>query len=235
MNTHLKRLPAAAHVQVVTVPHSIRSDETPTARPRGAFSFLRRRSIIGPDACEPDTLREQIEGHLAHARTMRPVPSSRPDPRDPVVVSDVTKPQTTLVPVQRTGDASSRSHDRSGSSAGRPAVKRVPLLGGSPVGDRRRAQRRIAGDLPGLWVIRLSSGGDGKIVDISSSGAFVETNTKITPGSTVDLQVLGQNTNVHVPARVVRSEVSSVDRLGVRYRAAAVVLEFAPLGEEVPA
>jgi PilZ domain len=72
-----------------------------------------------------------------------------------------------------------------------------------------------------LWAIRLPLGPDAKVVDISSSGALVETSFKITSGSTMDLQVLGQNINLRMPARMVRSEVASVDRLGVRYRAAA--------------
>jgi hypothetical protein len=100
-------------------------------------------------------------------------------------------------------------------------VHRPHLLGGSDATDRRRARRRPAAELPGLWVVRVPLCPEAKVVDISSTGVLVETNSKITPGSTLDLQVLGKNINIRVPARMVRSEVASVDRLGVKYRAAA--------------
>jgi hypothetical protein len=100
-------------------------------------------------------------------------------------------------------------------------IRRPHLLGGSEVTDRRRARRRTAADLPGLWAVRLPLGPEAKVVDMSSSGVLVETSFKLSPGSTIDLQVVGQNIDIRVPARMVRSEVASVNHLGVRYRAAA--------------
>ena len=72
-----------------------------------------------------------------------------------------------------------------------------------------------------MWAVRFPLCPEAKVVDISSTGVLVETSSKISPGGTLELHVLGQNIDFRVAARMVRSEVASVDRLGVKYRAAA--------------
>ena len=75
--------------------------------------------------------------------------------------------------------------------------------------------------MPGLWSAKLPWGTEVTLVDVSKTGVLVETTSRITLGSTLDLQFVGQNTNVSVPARILRSDVAQVDALGVRYRVAA--------------
>lgn len=216
LTAHLKQLPAASHVLVITIPYSIDSEDA-SNQPAStkALSFLKRRSALAPPACNPSTVREQIEEYLAQARAIRAIPPARlgGTPRDPAAVRTHRRaqPETGLI-LRATPEVRGIA-----TSGGR----RTHLLGGGQVSDRRRARRRTAAELPWLWTVKLPSGAEAKLVDISSSGVLIETTSKITPGSTFDLQVLGQNTNVRVPARMVRSEVGSVDRLGVRYRAAA--------------
>jgi len=204
LSTHLRRTPSAAHVQVITVPHSIDTDDDAgRSAPPKMLGFLRRRGTPH-SACAPDTLRNQVEAYLAEARAART--------RLSVVLAASSSVAIALVP---------RTVQAPAPDAVIQSVVRPHLLGGSGGTDRRRARRRPAADLPGVWAVRLPLGPEARVVDISSTGVLVETSSKITPGSTLDLQVLGQNINLRVSARMVRSEVASVDRLGVKYRAAA--------------
>ncbi len=63
--------------------------------------------------------------------------------------------------------------------------------------------------------------GNVKLVDISTQGVLVETTAKIARGTAIELQLIGDGINVSAAARVTRSEVASVDGLGVRYQIAA--------------
>jgi hypothetical protein len=87
--------------------------------------------------------------------------------------------------------------------------------------ERRVALRKAKADLPWLSAIKLVSGTELHIVNISSTGVLVETGSKLTPGSTADLLLSGPQTNLVVPARFIRSDVARIDGLGVRYHAAA--------------
>jgi CheY-like chemotaxis protein len=205
LTAHLKQTPAASHVQVITTPYSIETDaDSERSAPTGVLGFLRRRSSA-PSACAPDTLRNQIEAYLSQARAARTRPS---------VGSSDSAGMTTVL-------AARKVQAPAPIVVAQSVVRRPHLLGGSEATDRRRARRRRAAELPGLWAVRLPLGPEAKVVDISSTGVLVETSIKISSGSTLDLQVLGQNVNLRVPARMVRSEVASVDHLGVKYRAAA--------------
>jgi CheY-like chemotaxis protein len=205
LSTHLRRTPPAAHVQVITVPHSIETDDDAgRSTPPRMLGFLRRRSTA-PSACAPDTLRNEIEAYLVEARAART--------RLSVGLSHSLCVTTALAP--RTVPAPAPI------VVAQSVVRRPHLLGGSEATDRRRARRRPATELPGLWAVRFPLCPEAKVVDISSTGVLVETSSKISPGGTLDLHVLGQNIDFRVPARMVRSEVASVDRLGVKYRAAA--------------
>jgi CheY-like chemotaxis protein len=222
LSGYLKRTPTATHVQVITVPHSLEVDDDSTrAESKRVLGFLRRRST-GASACAPGTLRNQIEAYLEQARAAR----TRPPVLTLVSMAAMSdESQSELSLIRQPSASEIRTSAAQTSAAMQSVVRRPHLLGGHQVNDRRRARRRPASELPGLWAIRLPLGPDAKVVDISSSGALVETSFKITSGSTMDLQVLGQNINLRMPARMVRSEVASVDRLGVRYRAAAAFSE----------
>jgi len=90
-----------------------------------------------------------------------------------------------------------------------------------------RAHRWAAQDLSWLTGVRLPSGYVRQVVNISNSGLLIECDSALMPGSSVTFELCANgnelwhpNTDLFVPARIVRSEVSKVtDHL--RYLVAA--------------
>jgi hypothetical protein len=224
LTRHLKDLPDAEHVQIITVPYFIDADGDESAEGR-VLNFLRRRSDVARPRCDSRTLREQIEQYLTQAKTLKRELGNRAAgdarlERDLIVASrprDDVRPMTAaLVPA---GSCARSRHN-----------------GIVPPSDRRRARRRTAGDLPWLWTVRLTGASQVALVDISSAGVLLETTSRLVDGTTVDLELVGQDTNVLVPARMVRSQVASVNGLGVRYRVAiAFARELDLIGLQTPA
>jgi hypothetical protein len=93
--------------------------------------------------------------------------------------------------------------------------------------NRDADERRIAplrkgrGEVPWLSGIKLSSGPDVQLINISSTGVLIESGSKFAPGSTTELHLTGPETNLVIPVRFIRSAVARIDGLGVRYHAAA--------------
>lgn len=208
LGEHVRQSPGASHLQIIDVPYFIDStdDGEAEARPRSVLRFLRgRRSHIRP-RCDQTTLRDTVEQYLAQAmaRRSRPVEGVTDGNTAPTFVPprewDVAEPQTSLARSAPLDSLRTRLDNRE---------------------DRRRARRRRGSDVATLWGVRLPWGDQARVVDISTSGVLLESAVKITPGSTVDLQLLGRGTNLCVPSRMVRAEVADVDPLGVKYRIAA--------------
>jgi hypothetical protein len=91
-----------------------------------------------------------------------------------------------------------------------------------------RAHRWTARDLSWLTGVRLPSGDVRQLVNISNSGLLVECDSALMPGSSVTFELCASgnelwhpNTDLFVPARIVRSEVSKVDTDHLRYLVAA--------------
>jgi CheY-like chemotaxis protein len=91
-----------------------------------------------------------------------------------------------------------------------------------------RAHRWTTRDLSWLAGVRLPSGDVRQLVNISNSGLLVECDSALMPGSSVTFELCAngnelwhRNTDLFVPARVVRSEVSKVDTDQLRYLVAA--------------
>jgi hypothetical protein len=215
LTEHLKSLPAAAHVQVIITPHFIDSQEA--ARPSRSPMFglrARRPSQVRP-ACDPDTFIRQIEDYIQQAQTHARLANDQEfcavlDTAPELSIAS-GKPETRLVKaVPADVEAVERTL--------RPPTTE---LGRGNARDRRRETRRQRQDLPRLWSARLSSGTELALVDLSKSGILVETTSRMTLGSTLDLQFVGQNTDISIPARVLRSDIAKVDGLGVKYRVAA--------------
>jgi PilZ domain-containing protein len=87
--------------------------------------------------------------------------------------------------------------------------------------DRRRARRRPLADFPWVSGVELEWATDAALVNLSTSGALVETGSKLTPGTTTELRLSSPAGALVVPARVIRSEIARIDGFGVRYHAAA--------------
>lgn len=90
----------------------------------------------------------------------------------------------------------------------------------SNAGLRDRAERLPQRE-PCLWAVRMPWGTDVDMVNISRTGVLLESGSKVTPGVTLELQLSGMGQSRIVLARFIRSGIARVDRLGVRYHAAA--------------
>jgi hypothetical protein len=88
--------------------------------------------------------------------------------------------------------------------------------------DERRIATRVAHEkLSWLSDARLAWDTEIALVNISNSGVLLESGSKLAPGSTTELRLIGPAADVVVPVRFIRSEIAKVDPVGVRYRAAA--------------
>jgi CheY-like chemotaxis protein len=173
------------------------------------FEFRRRRSVvIRPRVDEGKRLREHIEQYLQQAVTESEPLRDRLD----APLSNASTDSTWLVPapagIQAPGDHGSTLYRSRASAVGQRH-------------DRRRARRRRLEELPSRWQLTLPGASHVNIVNISRSGVLLETGIQIVPGSILDLQILGQDRNLNVPARMVRTEIVGADVMGARYRVAA--------------
>lgn len=204
LTAQLKRTPSAAHVQIVALPYSIDLEGgfASEASRASLMQFLRKRLSRWSARDEVQTLPEQLEEYLSHARRMRDdlwyrhllseqgapeMPATpSPQPAAPLIFPAQTMPKPAL--------ALARS-------------------------DRRRARRRRASEVPELRAVKLAGCTSVSVVDISSGGVLIETMSKLDPGA-IDVELLGRGASMSVPAQLLRSQVAAVDRIGVRYRVA---------------
>lgn len=84
--------------------------------------------------------------------------------------------------------------------------------------DRRRAVRIVPRHTQALSRIRLRTGRDLAVINVSPLGALVEGQTRLLPGTHVDVHVTGAQGRILVRARVVRSQVWALDADTVHYR-----------------
>ena len=87
---------------------------------------------------------------------------------------------------------------------------------------RKRPMRWAGWQLPWFSSISLPWAGDLRLINISRTGLLVESGARIAPGAIMSFRIFGPGRDLSMPARIVRSEVAKVDRLGVKYHAAAV-------------
>jgi CheY-like chemotaxis protein len=91
-----------------------------------------------------------------------------------------------------------------------------------PVRQRKRARRWEGWQLPWLSTVKLPSGFELRLVNISNSGLLVESHSRIPMGTATSFDLWGPYRKLTIPARIVRSDIGVVDAVGVRYHAAAV-------------
>jgi hypothetical protein len=100
--------------------------------------------------------------------------------------------------------------------------------------DRRAAPRKRLSELSWLTGLRVPNVTGVEVVDISRTGMLIETGTKLTAGSSVEIELVGPDLAMRVPARMLRAQVASVDSLGVRYRIAAAFARYLDMPGLVP-
>jgi hypothetical protein len=86
--------------------------------------------------------------------------------------------------------------------------------------DRRRTSRREPDARDVLSRVRLRGGREFCVLNISPSGALLEGETRLLPGTHVDVHVTTRDGRVLARARVVRAWVCDLTAVSIRYRQA---------------
>ncbi len=90
--------------------------------------------------------------------------------------------------------------------------------------DRRTSPRRSAEDVSWIVGAKLNGGlgrGSAEVIDISSGGSLIQTDTRLTLGSTATLVLSGVENHVRARGRVIHSKVCSISTNGeLSYRIA---------------
>ena len=89
-----------------------------------------------------------------------------------------------------------------------------------PTPDRRQARRYLDVDEHGIVSTRVRPGHRAKIVDVSAGGALIETNHRLLPGTSVELQVETSSHRTNVRGRVLRCAIVLVRPSWLCYRGA---------------
>lgn len=90
----------------------------------------------------------------------------------------------------------------------------------------RRQSERIESAASSWGRVRLRTGHEVSLVNVSGGGALVETSARLLPGTAVILHVHAEQRTIAVRARVVRCHVCTIDKdAGVRYRGAVAFAE----------
>jgi len=190
--THLRQTSALRHLPVLTIPPVAEARESEA---RGFLARFRRRR---PAAIEPlydfGVIAVRIEEAIAQSK----IAIADSDDDRPQVVVDLPA----VVEPAMSETAISVSYD-----VFKP---------------RERAMRWAGWELPWLSSVKVPWGIDLRLINISRTGLLVESRARISPGATTTFRLWGPGRDVTIPARIVRSDVASVDRFGVKYHAAAV-------------
>jgi hypothetical protein len=86
--------------------------------------------------------------------------------------------------------------------------------------ERRASPRRVPQEREPLARVRLRTGRDVDVLDVSDGGVCVDGRARLLPGTHVDVHVVTAGGRVLARCRVVRSHVSRIERDGVSYRSA---------------
>jgi hypothetical protein len=202
LSEHVKQLKGAPYVQLLTIPAFDMLGEPETQPRRGLGLFRRQGTTLR--RYDREMVGSQIADAVAQAREAR------------AEYLAWLGHQAELEELEKIRQA------RQALAAAQGALVLAGQDGTSQASDdRRTALRKPLGDFPWLSSARLAWGAEIALVNISTSGVLLESGSKFTPGSRTDLHLSGPETNLVVPVRFVRSEISKIDSLGVRYRAAA--------------
>jgi len=203
---HLKQDPSLDYMPVLTLPPLVESSEKEATRP-GLVSRLMRRPQHEWPVYDTHAVTARIEEALEQSRT------------DAELYGDVWRPARLLLLAEPTPQVELATE----------TLELVRVLDAKlemrarDIVRRERATRWQRNELPWFESVKLEWGAEVRLLNLSCSGLLVESGIKMTVGVRADFQVAGADAlDLVLPARVVRSDVSSVGRLGVKYVAAAV-------------
>jgi hypothetical protein len=204
LEAHLRETPALDYLPVLTIPPLV--DDSENDRAGNMLSrFLRRWSEHRP-AYDANIVASRIEEALVQSKV------------DAARRGDSSR-RTRLLLIE---DKSLRDVEPETQSLDRALDAELErYLGLSP--HQQRAPRWERSDLPWLESIRLTWGVELRLVNISCSGLLVESGIRMTLGNRTDFEMEDcDRRDFVIPGRVVRSDVSSVTSVGVKYITAAV-------------
>ena len=203
----LKRLDAGAKVPVLTIPPAVELAEPPQDT-GGRLGFLfRKRRAATPILATFDrgVLGDRIVEALKQSRVAKP---------ERHLHLAKGSADMSLMALERPTLREASAHWRSGSDLSVSQLIRRTR--------GRRAHRLTPDELPWSSILIMPNGVEVRLINVSRSGILVESPVKFTPDSPTEFHLKGPEANLVVPARFIRSEVSVVDALGVRYQAAAI-------------
>lgn len=103
--------------------------------------------------------------------------------------------------------------------------------------EQRKASRRVPARDEPLSRIRLRTGREMSVVDVSNNGVLVEGQVRLLPGTHVDVHVVTREGRVLVRSRVVRCWIAALEAGAVSYRGSLAFdrpLDTAPPGYVIP-
>ena len=226
--SHLRQTPALRHLPVLTVPPV--TEPPPTDNSLLARLRRRRQPSFWP-SYDFDAVVSRIEDAIADSRwAAAHAPHSAPPEIQLVEFAPAAARGAELADsVPDAAPAAGFAHFSP--DAGRDdefaefapqadADSAIPPRG--PMRLRKRARRWEGWQLSWLSTVKLPSGFELRLVNISTSGLLVESNARIALGTRTSFDLWGPYRKITVPARIVRSDIGVVDSSGVRYHAAAV-------------
>ncbi len=86
--------------------------------------------------------------------------------------------------------------------------------------ERRRAARRVPVAGEPLTGVRLRTGRELIVIDVSNTGMLVESCARLLPGTHLDVHVTTADGRVLIRSRVVRAHVSALHAEAIQYRGA---------------
>jgi hypothetical protein len=215
LTTHVRSM-SGRPPQIINVPYFIDTVEVAKERRRGILTFFRwrraRRDEPRPQ-CNIGTLRRQLADYLRDSVTERA----------PLVDRFEGTPMGGQLVSLRTIEADLIQQ-----------VKALPAPSLLRREDRRAAPRKRLSELSWLTALRVPDATGVEVVDISRTGIMIETGTKLTTGSSVEIELVGPDLAMRIPARMLRTQIASVDSLGVRYRIAAAFARYLDMPGLVP-
>jgi hypothetical protein len=96
----------------------------------------------------------------------------------------------------------------------------VEAVVSQPGVDRRETRRHRGLEEHGVVATRVRPGHHARLIDVSAGGALIETNHRLLPGASVELQMETENRQVNMRGRVLRCAVVRVRPTWVCYRGA---------------
>jgi hypothetical protein len=204
----LKWLDPYDRVPVLTIPPATRGfeDEPVDAGRRGLFARLKRKRPA-PRAFyyDPGMLVSRINEALREARMRK----NHPRPR--LALPPKPEEDTMLVRVNQTPEWERMGLTIVPKAAPPLRIERQHVT---------RARRLSMAELPHRVTLATQSGAV-RMINLSDSGILFESPLKYTPDTVTGLSLFGPHAKFELPARIVRSDASTVDSLGVTYQTAA--------------